>query len=554
MSDRVSVVLVNYNGRNDLGECLSSLRNQSYCNIDIIVVDNASTDDSIFFLRKHYPEIKIIQASENIGFGDGCNLGIQFALGTPNAFVLLLNIDTIIDRNMIFELMKYADPNTVVAPKIYRYRDNKKTSELWYSGGELDLNTGEINQVFFEDDINAPQVTDFMTGCCMLIHRNIFERIGMFSSEYFLYYEDTDLCFRMKRMGVRLLYIPTAKMYHKVGGSGEGEVSCLNQYYITRNRLYFMNKFAAELPISSLNILKRIMCEREYLEYEDKYQIYLKAAIRDFLEGNMKRGKHGSMLLMRYVYPIYGFHGLESAEHESWFWSTKDYGEIAIVNPLKKGVSYQISFSVFSAPGFEDAEFVARCAGYVWSSVKSGEKLTIVTSMVSEERKNLKVIMNGEGKYGGDDRRKLKFQIKNLQVNKIEKQSEGYVNNLLKNRFCVLRGAYELEKNVTDYWFWASRDCVEIAIFNPDYRERYYRISFILLPAPCVTNYKAEIEWGNGIRRNIKMGENAEFLVHLQEGEQIKRILFRAIGEGRYEGDDTRNLKYQIQNLTIDIV
>ena len=243
---KVSIVIVNYNGLIHNEECIKSILGSSYKNIEIVIVDNKSTDKSIEKLRDIFKEkITIIVNEENSGFAGGTNVGIKYALNNGADYVLLLNNDTIIDSKMIEIMVKASNiNNSVISPKIY-YFDNKDM--IWSAGGEIKWNRGYTIQYGMNEidkgQFNERKDIDFATGCCMLIPKNIVNEIGLMPEEYFLYFEDTDYCVKIKKAGYQIIYEPEAFMYHKVSATTGGEDNKNYVYYFSRNRLEFNKKY-----------------------------------------------------------------------------------------------------------------------------------------------------------------------------------------------------------------------------------------------------------------------------------------------------------------------
>lgn len=295
--DTIAVIIVNYNGIKYNKECINSILNSDYNFIDIIIVDNGSTDNSIEDLKKNYKdEIIIFENRENRGFADATNVGMNYALEKQYKYVLWLNNDTIIEKNMISNLVKCSIDNgkCVVSPKIM-YFDHKDI--IWSAGGEIDWLKGQTIQYGYkEKDIGQydyQKKIEFASGCCVLIPIEVIKNIGLMEEKYFLYYEDTDYCAKMINKNITIMYEPNAKMYHKVSATTGGELSKLYVYYMTRSRLYFNNKYNKKNLIASIYIY--ISCLKKYVKWlinrrYDLISISLKA-ISDFyknIEGQNK--------------------------------------------------------------------------------------------------------------------------------------------------------------------------------------------------------------------------------------------------------------------------
>jgi GT2 family glycosyltransferase len=248
--NKVSIILVNYNGRKYNKECLDSILSSDYKNFEVIVVDNASTDNSVEELEEIYKDkITIIKSLVNLGFSGGNNIGIDYAISKGTDYVMLLNNDTYIEPNMISTMLETSinENYSVVSPKIY-YFDNKE--KIWSAGAVMNWKRGlasqrgidTIDSGLFDERVSV----EFGTGCCLLIPSKIINLVGLLSEEYFLYYEDTDYCTRIIRSGFKIVYEPKAVLYHKVSSSTGGVESFNYIYYNTRNRLLFNSKYNKE--------------------------------------------------------------------------------------------------------------------------------------------------------------------------------------------------------------------------------------------------------------------------------------------------------------------
>lgn len=241
---KLAVILVNYNGKQYNEACIKSLLKQRGSHeTKIIIVDNGSQDDSMQIIRERFGEdsrIETIFLEDNYGFSYANNVGIRRAKEWGADHVVLLNNDTEACEDLLTALLACADrhPNSVIAPKIY-YSD--KRDVLWSAGGEVSplvckarhigLNQKDTGQFDKERRIG------FATGCCLLLPRAVIDKAGLLDERFFLYYEDTEYCLRLREMGIDIWYCPQARLYHKVGASSKGADSPLCAYYIARNWL-----------------------------------------------------------------------------------------------------------------------------------------------------------------------------------------------------------------------------------------------------------------------------------------------------------------------------
>ncbi len=258
---KIGIIILNYNGEKDTAQCLESIGNTQITNykLQIFVVDNGSIQK--FKVNSSEGEIRVIREDINLGFAAGNNVGIKAALDFGAEFALLLNNDTLVDKNLITELVRVAESDSkigIVVPKIYfakgfefhknRYKKEDLGNVFWYAGGLMDWKNiiGHHRGV---DEVDKGQYkkeeeTEIATGCCMLIKKNVFEKIGFLDEKYFLYYEDSDFSQRAKKSGFTIVYAPKGILWHKNAGSAGGSGSSLQDYYITRNRLIFGTKYA----------------------------------------------------------------------------------------------------------------------------------------------------------------------------------------------------------------------------------------------------------------------------------------------------------------------
>jgi GT2 family glycosyltransferase len=239
----VSVIIVNWNGKIYLGECLKSLRNQTFLYFEVIVVDNGSTDGSLEYIQSHFPGFgRILRNQENVGFARGNNQGIRMAQGK---YVVLLNNDAQAESNWLEELVKVAEEDQQVgmlASKIYlqgsaRMIDN--VGHLIYRDG---LNRGRGRLEVDQGQFDEKEEVLFPSGCAALYRREMLEEIGFFDEDFFAYGDDTDIGLKGRLAGWKCLYVPSAIVYHRYSQSS-GSYSPLKAFYVERNRVWIAVKY-----------------------------------------------------------------------------------------------------------------------------------------------------------------------------------------------------------------------------------------------------------------------------------------------------------------------
>jgi hypothetical protein len=249
-SPKVFIVIINWNQHEDAIECVESVKGLDYDNFEIVVVDNASRESSVKMIRGRFPDLRIIENSENLGYAGGNNIGIRYALDKSADYVLILNSDIVLDRYALKNLISVAQQDKdagIFAPKVYYYDrrsiiNSLGTSINWF---RLRPNLGECGQEDY-GQFNKAEQKDVLVGCALLIKKTTFEKIGFFNENYFAFHEDADLCLRNIKCGGKNLTVPGAVAYHKVAGSVKEHRPLVN-YYTIRNFLYLARDNASSL-------------------------------------------------------------------------------------------------------------------------------------------------------------------------------------------------------------------------------------------------------------------------------------------------------------------
>lgn len=249
----VAVILLNWNTPVHTSNCILSLK--LYCNpdfFDIIVVDNGSADGSLTLLQNQFPDLTFIDNKENLGFAEGNNRGMVYAIEKGYTYSLILNTDTEVDEDIVTKLSTHLNDHleaAAVQPAIFWMH---KRSMIWNGLGSFNKILG-----ITISDKNLPvpgsartyENAEWLTGCCMLIRNKALIKSGLFNKKFFLYYEDVELSFRLREHGYDLHYLPSCRMYHEAGVSAivgsfkkEGTLNPIIHYYISRNHLWFLRK------------------------------------------------------------------------------------------------------------------------------------------------------------------------------------------------------------------------------------------------------------------------------------------------------------------------
>jgi len=281
---KVSIIILNWNGLKDTIECLESLKKITYPNYEVIIVDNGSEGNDADVLEEKYRDyIKLIRNKENLGFAGGNNVGIRKVLKEGKSkYILLLNNDTVAERDFLYELVKYYDESTgICAPLIFNFY---KLNEIWSSGGEFNILKGIYSNSTREIKRNQRE-TSFISGCCWLVREEIFRKFGLLDEKYFLYSEDMDFCYHLKKASYKLKVIPSSVIFHKISRTVKKD-SPLLFYYFHRSKLIFLRKNYKgfkKLFYLNLNIIIRYLRAFEYfVKRQKELSKSIKKALQDY--------------------------------------------------------------------------------------------------------------------------------------------------------------------------------------------------------------------------------------------------------------------------------
>lgn len=257
----LSIILVNHNARLHLESCLRSLREHpASIATEIIVVDNASTDGSRDVIASAGRGVRRIFNQENLGFARANNLGVDASRGK---FILFLNTDTVVGKGALDRLCSRLQSHPeagAVGPALFRDEENPQVS----FGNRVDFFAQWRQKVIWNPyharrlkTDRRPRKVGWLSGACLLVRREVFSRVGGFDENFFLYFEDIDLCYRIRRSGRRLLFFPDIRILHSGGGSTAPQARfCRFQY--RKSQLYFYRKHNSGLSLRLLRVYLRL--------------------------------------------------------------------------------------------------------------------------------------------------------------------------------------------------------------------------------------------------------------------------------------------------------
>ncbi len=287
----VSIIILNWNDAMNTIECLNSVKNLSYPNYEIILIDNGSTDDSPKIIKKKFPDLEIIKVYPNRGFAGGCNVGVKEALNRKFDYMFLLSNDTAVNKNLLVKLVEIGESGKrigIVGPRVYYYEEPKK---IWGEGGKINFYTGRashFNLDRIDNERNEKErEVDYIPGCGLLIKRKVIDEIGFLDEIFQCYYEEADWCIRAKRSGWQIVCVPRAKMWHKISVSFGGSHSPKVIYYMTRNRIKFIKKHANLFQKLYFFLYYSFRCVRSlgYYSFRQKDKKRFNAIYQGFIDG-----------------------------------------------------------------------------------------------------------------------------------------------------------------------------------------------------------------------------------------------------------------------------
>lgn len=254
MTKQVAIIVSNYNCKEYLKDCFESLFEQTYKNFEIYLLDNASTDDSVSYASKFFPSVKILAMKKNYGFAEGYNRAIA---QINSEYIAILNSDTKVSSAWLENLLDSIEADiAIVGSKIYFFDKpqviNSAGQKLTFAGFSFDIGFGYKDGAGF----NKKKFVGSVCGASLLIKRDIFLNLGGFDKDYFLFCEDTDLCWRVWLNGYKVLYEPSSCLLHKFGAQTGKRETPLRIFYSQRNAIITVIKNMGVLRlISSLIII-----------------------------------------------------------------------------------------------------------------------------------------------------------------------------------------------------------------------------------------------------------------------------------------------------------
>jgi len=264
----INILILNWNNREILSKCIDSIKKSNYANYQITVIDNGSKDNSVEYISSKLTDIQFIEIDKNLGFGNGYNYAFKKLEKLKGDWYLILNNDTVLMPDSITSLInniKDYGENNIFSPKILNYKNNS----IWFAGSKNNCITGNVYHIginTFEDRYEYKSgITNYVSGCCMLIKKSNLDKLNGFNSIYNMYYEDVDLCYRARNIGINSVYVSESIIKHHVSYSLRGKFNYSKIYnkiisfiiflYLNNNKIMFIFYFFINIILSPLLLL-----------------------------------------------------------------------------------------------------------------------------------------------------------------------------------------------------------------------------------------------------------------------------------------------------------
>ncbi|MCZ3367114.1 MULTISPECIES: glycosyltransferase family 2 protein [Methanobacterium] len=256
MDTKILVIIPNFNGRHFLKTCLDSIKKQNYLFYEVIIIDNASSDESVRYIHENYPEFTLIQNKENLGFAAAVNQGIR---SSSSEYVFLLNNDVELEPDSISNLLKCIEKDErifAVSSKMIRYNDRRKMDD---AGDEYTILgwTRKVGDGKSPDLYVAERETFSACAGAALYRRSILDELGCFDENFFAYMEDVDISYRARIQGYKCVYCPEAVIYHFGSGTSGSKYNEFKIRLAARNNVYvpYKNMPWPQLVINGIFLL-----------------------------------------------------------------------------------------------------------------------------------------------------------------------------------------------------------------------------------------------------------------------------------------------------------
>lgn len=303
MSKKVGLVICNYNKQDYVLSCIESVLNSTFTDLDVYVVDNASTDDSVKLIQQKYGDkVTLLVNSDNLGGSGGFNTGLRKVLEDDYQYLMCVDNDIVMEKDNIEKLHQFLEQNPkvgIVGSKICRMQHPERLQEL---GAMLDFENSTHAPLFKDyldtEDLPGVQYCDYVPACSLMLRREVVDKIGIMPEENFIYWDDMEWCYKAKLAGYEVAAYSEARVFHAMGTNSG--MNYFSTYYFWRNRIKFFCKYTpAEYREKMLDsLLENLFLTMYGCFYKGKKnQISIMMhAFDDAVHGNLGKAAEGVIL------------------------------------------------------------------------------------------------------------------------------------------------------------------------------------------------------------------------------------------------------------------
>lgn len=267
----VWAIILNWNRPALTVDCVQSLREAVSIAVVPLVVDNGSIDGSVPKIWQQLPSVRLVETDRNLGYAGGNNVGIRYALEHGAEYICILNNDVTVAPGFLVSMMSAVQSDSTVGAATPLIAATDQPEQVWALGSGVDWSTGSVSRLHAGESISSwhdrpPFAVDAASGSAMIVKREVFDAVGLMDEDFFLYYEETDWCLRVKQAGYQILAVPSSVVFHQVSAA-LGASSPVIDYYMLRNHLRFIARHwsgVARLRLQARVVLRNLATVTAY--------------------------------------------------------------------------------------------------------------------------------------------------------------------------------------------------------------------------------------------------------------------------------------------------
>ncbi|MGD2169659.1 MAG: glycosyltransferase family 2 protein [Chlamydiota bacterium] len=260
---QIFILILNWKNKEDTIKCVTSVKKINYPAFSTVLIDNGSEDGSVETFQELFPEITLLRNDKNLGYAEGNNVGIKYAIGKGADFILILNNDALVDPNILHAFVEASKDNPDGG--IFGAKVLNQNNEMYHFGGMWDARKCEFKTILCAQKYKQ---VDYVCGCSFFIRRKVVETIGYFEPKFFLLWEESDYCFRAKQHFFLTYSVQDAIISHKISASFDGGKPQMH-YFWWRNRLFWISRNASKKE--KMAAYKKVLLPEIFKIYKLRY-------------------------------------------------------------------------------------------------------------------------------------------------------------------------------------------------------------------------------------------------------------------------------------------